>query len=200
MIKKLNKLLLKTGRNIADRRHSSREIIKDIHGVKDGNVSEYGLAEALDKDDFNMKVQSIKDHWESLCTGFFDWFKKRTSQFLESLYYKLLELVMIQKQNDIESIHTVKKRKQCLKKENIATALSNIQSIIKCKEHEIRALNSTGSYVLAPEFKKFQVLSYIWHSWSEECKTNHIEAFRNHKPTIQDTFTMPLNSGNHEFA
>ena len=84
--KKLNKLLPKTGRNIADCTRLSREIIKDIYGVKDGNAYEYGLAEALDGDDFTIKLQSLKDRWESLCPGFFDWLKKtRVSQFLESV-------------------------------------------------------------------------------------------------------------------
>ena len=68
------------------KKNSSREIIKDIYGVKDGNVYEYGFAEALDEDDFNVKLQSLKDCWESFCPGFFDWFKKtRVSQFLESV-------------------------------------------------------------------------------------------------------------------
>ena len=146
----MNELLPKTGRNIADRTRSSREIIKNVYGVKDRNVYEYGLAEALDEDDFNIKLQSLKDRWESLCPGFFNWFKKtRVSQFLkrviqaarigydsEALYY----------QNDIESIHTVEKRKQCFKKENIAAALSDIQSIVKhIEEDEIRALYGTGN-------------------------------------------------------
>ena len=146
----MNELLPKTGRNIADRTRSSREIIKNIYGVKDGNVYEYGLAEALDEDDFSIKLQSLKDSWESLCPGFFNWFKKtRVSQFLkrriqaaridydsEAFYY----------QNDIESIHAVEKRKQCFKKENIAAALSDIQSIVEHKEEdEIRALYGTGN-------------------------------------------------------
>ena len=49
-------------------------------------MPEYGLAEALDGDDFTIKLQSLKDRWESLCPGFFDWLKKtRVSQFLESV-------------------------------------------------------------------------------------------------------------------
>ena len=57
-------------------------------------------------------------------------------------------------QNDIWSIHAVEKRKQCFKKENITTALSNIQSIFKLEEEDqIRTSYGTGNYVLAPEFK-----------------------------------------------
>ena len=91
--------------------------------MKDGNVYEYGFAEALDEDDFNVKLQSLKDRWESLCPGFFDWFKKtRVSQFLkivtqtarigydsEALYY----------QNDIESRYTRSKREKNVLKKKI---------------------------------------------------------------------------------
>ena len=57
---KMNELLPKTGRNIADRTGSSREIIKVTYGVKDGNIYEFELAEALNEDDFNVKLQSLK--------------------------------------------------------------------------------------------------------------------------------------------
>ena len=159
---KMNELLPKTGRNIADRTGSSREIIKVTYGVKDGNIYEFELAEALNEDDFNVKLQSLKGRQESLCPGFFDWFKKtRVSQFLEivtqtaKIGYDSEALYYL---NDIESIHAVEKRKQCFKKESIATALSNIQPIVKREEEEgeIRALYGTENYVLAPEFKSFK--------------------------------------------
>ena len=126
--------------------------------MKGGNVYEYGVAEALDEDDFNVKLQSLKDHWESLCPGFYDWFKKtRVSQFLESVMQTArigYDSEALCYQNDIWSIHAVEKRKQCFKKENIATALSNIQSIFKLEEEDqIRTSYGTGNYVLAPEFK-----------------------------------------------
>ena len=114
----------------------------------------------MDEGDFNVKLQSLNGRWESLCSGFFDWFKKtRVSQFLESVIQTArigYDSETFYYQNDIESIHAVEKRKPCFKKENVATALSNIQSIVKCEEQdEIRALHGTGNYVLAPEFKSF---------------------------------------------
>ena len=38
---------------------------------------EYGLAEAQDFDDFNAKLVSLKEKWESLCPGFYAWFLKK---------------------------------------------------------------------------------------------------------------------------
>ena len=67
---KLVDLLPKTGRNIADRRFSSSEIIKDIYGSRVANFYEYGIVEAIDPDDFNAKLDSLEDQWEVLCPGF----------------------------------------------------------------------------------------------------------------------------------
>ena len=105
------------------KRNSSREIIKDIYGVKDGNVYEYGFAEALDEDGFNVKLQSLKDRWESLCPGFFDWFKKtRVSQFLKSVTQTArigYDSEALYYQNDIESRYTRSKREKNVLKKKI---------------------------------------------------------------------------------
>ena len=71
---KLADLLPKAGRNIADRKLSLSEILKDIYGSKVANFYEYGIAEAIDPDDFNAKLDSLEDRWEALCPGFHQWF------------------------------------------------------------------------------------------------------------------------------
>ena len=50
---KLADLLPKTGRNIADRKLSSSEIIKNIYRSRGANFYEYGIVEVIDPDDFN---------------------------------------------------------------------------------------------------------------------------------------------------
>ena len=57
--------------------------------------------------------------------------------------------------------------------------MSNIQSVLKRDDKkEILAKYGAGNYVLAPEFKKFQVLSHTWHSWGEERKNDDIKKFQ----------------------
>ena len=63
---KLADLLPKTGRNIADRKLSLSEIIKDIYGSRVANFYEYGIVEAIDPDDFSGKLDSLEDRWKSL--------------------------------------------------------------------------------------------------------------------------------------
>ena len=68
---KLSELISKTEGNICDKKHSCSEILKDIYGYKGGNYYEYGLVESINPEDFNAKLQSLQDRWDSLCPGFF---------------------------------------------------------------------------------------------------------------------------------
>ena len=197
---KLEDLLPKAGRNIADRKLSLSEILKDIYGSKVANFYEYGIAEAIDPDDFNAKLESLEDRWEALSPGFHQWFvRNRKFLFLESVIQsKKLnsDSTGLYYQNDIESIHASEKRYQNFKKESIEVALSNIQKIIQRKENDkIRALYGANNYCLSPEYQKFHVASHVRHSWSEERKADHLKTFREYVPNISDTFHMPANAG-----
>ena len=197
---KLADLLPKTGRNAADRKLSSSEIIKDIYGSRVANFYEYGIVEAIDSDDFNAKLDSLEDRWESPCPGFHQWFvRNRKSLFLESVIQSTRlnsDSTGLYYQNDIEFIHATEKHYQNFKKESIEVALSNIQKIIQREESdEIRALYGASNYCLSPEYQKFQVASHVWHSWSEERKADHLRKFREYVPNISDTFRMPANAG-----
>ena len=150
-------LLPKTSRNIADRKLSLLEIIKDIYGSKVANFYEYGIVESIDPDDFNTKLDSLEDRWESLCAEFHQWFvRKRKSLFLKSVIQHARlnsDSTGLCYQNDIKSIHEIEKRYHNFKKESIDVALSNIQKIIQCQENdEIYALYGAGNYCLSPEY------------------------------------------------
>ena len=67
---KLADLLPKAGQNIAYKKLSFSEIIKDIYGARVANFYEYGLVEVIDVDDFNAKLDSLEDQWESRCPEF----------------------------------------------------------------------------------------------------------------------------------
>ena len=93
----------------------------------------------------------------------------RENSDINGLYY----------QNDIESQHAAEKRNQQFKKESISAAVANLHTMVKREENdEVRAVYGAGNYVLSNPYKKFQVQSHIWHSWSEERKRDHIDKFR----------------------
>ena len=68
------KLLATTTLNSIQRQISSPEILKDIHGSRAGCFYEFGLAKVTDKSDFDIKLFSLKEEWES---EFNDWFKRK---------------------------------------------------------------------------------------------------------------------------
>ena len=41
----------------------------------------FGLADAFNKEDYEVKLASLQEKWNSLCPEFFGWFKKKPSDF-----------------------------------------------------------------------------------------------------------------------
>ena len=53
-----------------------RRILADIYGSQNDILLQSRLADADDEDDFNIKLSSVKDIWEDIAPGFWDWFVK----------------------------------------------------------------------------------------------------------------------------
>ena len=49
--------------------------------TENGGYYEYGLADASDQNDFEVKLMSLEQRWESLCPGFYNWFVQKRKQF-----------------------------------------------------------------------------------------------------------------------
>ena len=197
---KLSKLLEKTDRSSADKQHALSDILKDIYGSRNGSLHEYGLAEAIDIEDFNIKLESLQTKWEGLCSNFYNWFfTKRKSLFIESIIQSAREnsdITGLYYQYDIESLHALEKREQCFKRSTILEVVTHLQDIvIREQNDEIRAIYGAGNCVLSPEYKKFQIPSHTWHSWSESRRKDHVTKFYEYKLSIDDTFIKPSSSG-----
>ena len=198
--KKLDKLLDKQKFTSSQRCSSKSSILKDIYGERKGSVYEYGLAEAQDFDDFNAKLVSLKEKWESLCPGFYAWFlKKRKEKFEKSVIASAREGTNVSGlfyQNDIESIHHIEKLSQCFKKQSIVDVTRNLRDLALRQENdEIRAIYGAGNYSLSTEYSNFKVDSARWHGWDESRRRDHVDKFRKHKPTPSNYFQKPKNVG-----
>lgn len=197
---KINQLLGKTKSTVSANNKARAEIIKDIYGERKGLVYEYGLAEAEDIEDFNQKLTNLKEKWESLCPDFYQWFVvNRKKKFEESVICSARERTSISGmfyQNDIESLHFIEKRNQCFQKKTVSEAAEALKALALRQENdEVRAVYGAGNYTLSKEFSKFKVDSARWHSWSEIRRRDHIQKFREYKPTTTDSFIKPKNSG-----
>ena len=61
---------------------NSKEILADIYGRQYDTIKEFGLADSKDPEDLDIRLKSLKEKWQNLCPGFYEWFcKKRQPQF-----------------------------------------------------------------------------------------------------------------------
>ena len=48
------------------------------------SVKEYGLVDSKDNEDFAVRLESLRQTWENLPTGFHDWYSRKKNQLFES--------------------------------------------------------------------------------------------------------------------
>ena len=197
---KINQLLGKTKTTAAEKNKAKSEIMKDIYGERKGSVYEYGLAEAEDISDFNIKLTTLEERWESLCPGFYQWFVgNRKEKFEESVICSARKKTSINGmfyQNDIESLHFIEKRNQCFQKKTVSEAAQALKALaLRQENEEVRAVYGAGNYTLSKEFSKFKIDSARWHGWSESRRREHVQKLRRYQPTASDSFAKPKNSG-----
>ena len=169
---KLDSLMEKVTASAAEKIQAKVEILKDIYGERKGTTYDFGLAEAANDEDFLGKLNSLDRRGESLCPGLFQWFcDNRVDQFLDSVICSAREGTEVAGpyyQNDIESMHFVKKKKQPFRKGNVIDVITNVSTLIQqSQREEIRALYGAGRYELAKTHKRFAVDSARWHSLPE---------------------------------
>ena len=97
--------------NTASHQQAKFNILQDMYGCRTGGFYEFGLADAFNKEDFEVKLVSLQEKWNWLCLEFFGWFeKKRPDFFVESVIQLVREgsiVCGLYYQNDVESLHHV---------------------------------------------------------------------------------------------
>ena len=75
---------------------------------------QFGLANAIDEEDFEANLNSLKDVWDDLVPGFHTWFKMRTSAlFKETIITSALDRIRLNScffNNRLEVIHKLWKK------------------------------------------------------------------------------------------
>ena len=189
---KLGKLLELIKMSEGQKNKAKAEILKDLYGERKGNSYEYGLAEAFDEMDLLNKLSSLEARWNSLCPGFYNWFKqKRQTLFASTVVHSAREGTDVSGlfyQNDIESQHFVEKKKQSFSKLSVVDVIVSLEEMVNRQDQEeVRALYGAGSYEISKEYRR--------HSWSPQTREQHLSTFRKCEPSIGDSFKMPKNAG-----
>ena len=197
---KLGKLLELIKMSEGQKNKAKAEILKDLYGERKGNSYEYGLADAFDEMDLLNKLSSLEARWNSLCPGFYNWFKqKRQTLFASTVVQSAREGTDVSGlfyQNDIESQHFVEKKKQSFSKLSVVDVIVSLEEMVNRQDQEeVRALYGAGSYEISKEYRRFLVDSARWHSWSPQRREQHLSTFRKFEPSIGDSFKMPKNAG-----
>ena len=65
-----------------DKKHASRtskeRIMTDIYGSQTDSIRQSGLADAMDEEDFQVKLYSLRKSWDNLVPGFHELFQKKS--------------------------------------------------------------------------------------------------------------------------
>ena len=112
--------------NAASHQQTKFSILQDIYGHRTGGFYEFGLADAFNKEDFEVKLASLQEKWNSLCPEFFGWFKKQSDFFVENVIQSARE------------------------GSDVKEAVGNTQKLSDRQySEEVRAIYRAGSYVLS---------------------------------------------------
>ena len=199
--KKLYKLLNRLKQNAASHQQGKINILQDRYGYRTGGFYEFGITDAFNKEDFEVKVACLQEKWNSMCPDFFGWFKKkRSDSFVESVTQLAREgsdVCRLFYQNNIDSLHHVENMNQNFEKKTDKETIGNIQKLSDQKDsEEVQAIYGAGSYgFFFAAYKQFFVPSATWHNWTVEWKKDHVQKFQNYKPNVSNNFKKLKNAG-----
>ena len=177
-----------------------QRILADIYRCHYGAIKEYGLADSIEKGDFEVRLELLRSIWETLCPGFYEWFsRKRKHLFQSSVIESARKQTNVQGlfyNNNIESQHFREKNEQCFKKGNVLEVISTLKSLVRRQEDDkIKAIYGSGPYRLSQPFKKFAIDPIKWHNMNLQKRIKHVEQFRKYNPKLEDHFVKPALSG-----
>ena len=138
--------------NPASHQQAKFSIVQDIYGCRTGGFYEFGHAYAFNKEDFEVKLASLQEKWNSFCPEVFGWFKKKRSDFfVESVIQSARERSDVRGlyyQNDVESLHHVEKMNQSFEKKTVKEAIGTIQKLSDRQDsEEVRTIYGGKDYM-----------------------------------------------------
>ena len=165
-------------------KNDQQRIMADIYGTQNNVILQDGLADAIDEEDFDIKIDSIRYIWEELSPGFHEWFVKNRSQmFKDCLILSSREKLGITKRfstKALEAKHRLQKKvlREDKTPKKVVAVLETLKDWVDGYYKEVRrALRGIGKYRLAIEFEHFYVPPARWVSWSDKRRNQHFDKF-----------------------
>ena len=141
-------------------RNTTERIMADIYGAQHSSVQELGLADAVDEEDLDVKLMSLKNVWDELLPNVHSWFVKNRSEKFKA------NLVL-----SARSHLNIKGRFYT----NGLVFLSEF--VDEFYTEAARALRGVGRYRLAPGYENSYVDPSKWNQWSVKRREQHLNAF-----------------------
>ena len=161
-----------------------KEYLPDICGAQHSSVQELGLADAVDEEDLDVKLMSLKNVWDELLPNFHSWFvKNRSEKFKANLVLSARSHLNIKGRfytNGLESAHRLQKKflSDEGREPKDVTEVNVLLSEFVDEFHTeaARALRGVGRYRLAPGYENFYVDPSKWNQWSVKRREQHLNA------------------------
>ena len=167
------------------------EILTDIYGSQRKEYHEAGLADSTDEEEFNVRLESLKDVWEEKVPGFHSWFtKKRAPLFIQQVIGEAMDRLQICERfttNRLEIFHKIQKmfcEEGNCKGDPVAVMLSLQKWMMSFEIEAEKAFTGQGKFRLAPGYDGFKWTRYMY--WSGDEKEEH-QKFLNFVPPEADT-------------
>ena len=151
-----------------------RGILSDIYGTQNDLLLQNGLADAEDALDFQVKLCSLKEPWEEIAPGFYDYFVKNHSKnFLDCLALSARKELGIEGRyysNGLELKHKLQKKK--LREAEIPKEVTRVSETLLAWANDnyyleaTKALRGFGKYRLAKEYRDFERAPEVWIKYS----------------------------------
>ena len=167
----------------------------DIYGCQEQILLENGLADSEDPADYEAKLVSLKDVWESLVPGFHDGFDKhRSEQFKTCLINSARQQLGLSGRfytNGLELKH--KLQKKCLRESEVPKEVAKVTETLEgwTKEfyaEEERAIRGLSKYSLAHGYEHVLVDPVTWNKWGPQRQAQHFLNFRRFTPKSYNTY------------
>ena len=84
----------------------------------------YGLAGSKDANELAARLESLRESWENLCPGFYEWFVNKTKGIFQNSLIKCARNVHgLFYNNSIECQHYLEKKEQSFRKGTVECAI-----------------------------------------------------------------------------
>jgi len=159
------------------------EIVRDIFGMREGEVFSKGLVDAETRETFDQQLQQLHKRWDAISPGFHKWFvDQQANTFRNFMIAPIREMAHLGSPprryttNSNESANCAVKRWVGFTKSSWPAFVDKLENLVESQQNELsRAVYRSGEYVLAPHMLAFQVDQLTWHHMTTKKRVAHIE-------------------------